>query len=108
MINAWEPGFSLTGDYFEASFKRFSQLDDVFDLAFQKGLVIVQAQDTSNIELSVPAGLNAHIHTAKTPRVAAGPYFVKGNSLHQVWRLYPDNLESFITATIPDNHVPYK
>ena len=30
-----------------------------------------------------------------------GPYFAVGRQLHQAWRLYPDNLSSFVTAVIP-------
>lgn len=30
-----------------------------------------------------------------------GPYLRRGNGLHQVWRLYRDNLEAFTLATIP-------
>lgn len=33
--------------------------------------------------------------------LSEGPYLLRGNRLHQLWRLYPDNLEAFTLATIP-------
>lgn len=35
--------------------------------------------------------------------IPEGPYFVVGKSLHQAWRLYPDNFGAFSTAVIPDD-----
>lgn len=32
-----------------------------------------------------------------------GPYFLDGTSLHQAWRLYFDDLETFIIPAIPEN-----
>jgi Asp-tRNA(Asn)/Glu-tRNA(Gln) amidotransferase A subunit family amidase len=38
-------------------------------------------------------------------RLPQGPYFALGGKLHQSWRLYPDDLEAFTTAVIPDDDV---
>lgn len=32
-----------------------------------------------------------------------GPYFIRGNSIHQAWKLYEDHLDAFVIPTIADN-----
>lgn len=37
------------------------------------------------------------------PQLASGPYFLSGQNLHQAWRLYPDEYESFVYGLLPDD-----
>ncbi|KAK3395311.1 putative amidase [Podospora didyma] len=35
--------------------------------------------------------------------LAQGPYFIRGKSIHQAWKLYDDHLDAFVILTIPDD-----
>ncbi|KAI1120835.1 amidase signature domain-containing protein [Nemania abortiva] len=36
--------------------------------------------------------------------IPEGPYFIKGQGIHQAWRLFPDHLSAFTASVIPDDH----
>lgn len=107
VIDFSEEQLPLTASSVEDKFKKFSASDDVFNPNFS-GLLIIQTNAKAE-KFSVPVGIKAHIQeTIWNDRIPEGPYFVKGSSVHQAWRLYPDQLNSFMAATVPDDAVPYK
>ncbi|OBT49057.1 hypothetical protein VE00_00202 [Pseudogymnoascus sp. WSF 3629] len=107
VIDFSEEELPLTFSSVEDKFKKFPASDDVFNPNFS-GLLIIQTNAKAE-KFSVPVGIKAHIQeTIWDDRIPEGPYFVKGSSVHQAWRLYPDQLNSFMAATVLDDAVPYK
>ncbi|KAK3997806.1 hypothetical protein QBC44DRAFT_364001 [Cladorrhinum sp. PSN332] len=39
----------------------------------------------------------------QSPSLAASTYFLFGNAIHQAWKLYSDDLDSFSVAVYPTN-----
>lgn len=104
VINVADP--EISEKHIIQTFERFSKTDDVFSRAFQEGLVILQSK--AKLEpFSLPSGWTFHINNQEL-HLPNGPYFVKGGSVHQAWRLYADDLDAFLSTSFPDDDVPYK
>jgi hypothetical protein len=93
-------------------FVNFEARDDVFSSRFTNG-AILYAQTTGNEpEGQVPTAVDEFLRAQSSelvfsdpsdaaPRIPEGPYFLKGKNLHQAWRLYEDELCSFVSAVVP-------
>lgn len=81
-------------DYFEKN-------DDVYSPLFaEHGKIFVQYNDAPSAgQLSDHARFE---ELAADRLIPEGPYFLRGESLHQPWRLYPDTYKAFTLATVPD------
>ncbi|KAF2820533.1 hypothetical protein CC86DRAFT_411834 [Ophiobolus disseminans] len=89
----------------------FADIDDVYQEAFRSTLILqVDSEEPSNIVdalrsklLTMPGHfLDIHQSTASpSSRWPPGPYFLCGHSIHQAWRLYSDDLDTFIFGVIP-------
>ncbi len=53
----------------------------------------------SNLFRTIYTSDPAHKHGFLPP----GPYFIRGKSIHQAWKLYEDDLDAFVIPTIADN-----
>ena len=88
--------------------ERFGQIDDVYSGEFGSTLVL-QADPTdalTNLMTQLnSSGLFSSVyradHKLSTSVLPSGPYFLRGQAIHQAWRLYPDELDSFIFSVIP-------
>ena len=91
------------------AFEQFSKTDDVFSQGFQEGLIILQSKFKLESS-SLPSGWTFYINDEETTHLHLpnGPYFAKGGSVHQAWRLYADNLNAFLSMSFPDDIVPYR
>jgi hypothetical protein len=94
----------------EERLSSFARLDDVFQSAFGNNLVIV-ATASGSPWLDLATQLNSsgrfsgiyRTQVHPTDVLPSGPYFLQGNSIHQAWRLYPDELDAFIFSVIPED-----
>ena len=110
----------LDVDLLEHTFERFSNSDDVFTFHFTNGGVLLpQNMDPEQSQDSISRALKEYLShrsaqllfmkPSDTDNLPEGPYFLHGESLHQAWRLYSDDLESFTTGVMPDDEgVPYR
>lgn len=102
----------VDADVVSETVQKFAAMDDVFSADFLSDRLIVQAQSgvkprgLGAMVVSTPYGrwtfetvVTSH-DTAESPIVPNGPYFLRGKSLHQAWRLYPDKLDCFTTAIV--------
>ena len=92
-------------------FKQFETSDDVYSEVFSRH-VIVQA---GNAEIRALRQVETLIGTGSFEDVAflsksysgarlpPGPYFVRGCSIYQAWRLYTDDLDAFSVAVVPED-----
>ncbi|PVH71876.1 hypothetical protein DL98DRAFT_660375 [Cadophora sp. DSE1049] len=90
---------------------RVVSVDDVYcsDFVAQGTLVSVHlTQEVPVLDNKVAAYINSsfegkylHYRAETNEGWKAGPYFLEGNQLHEAWRLYADELEAFVLATIP-------
>ncbi|PMD44122.1 amidase signature enzyme [Hyaloscypha variabilis F] len=94
-------------------FVNFEARDDVFSSRFING-AILYAQTTGNESEGqvMPTAVEEFLRAQSSelvfsdpsdtaPRIPEGPYFLKGKNLHQAWRLYEDELCSFVSAVVP-------
>jgi hypothetical protein len=89
--------------------ERFGQIDDVYSGQFSNTLVLqtnptnaftsLMTQLNSSGQFSSVYRANAESWTSVLP---PGPYFLQGQSIHQAWRLYPDELD-FSFSVIPED-----
>ncbi|KAF2806256.1 putative amidase, partial [Mytilinidion resinicola] len=92
------------------SIKRFAAVDDVFSKSFATTLVLKSDPTFNNADLSAKlrssALLSAVYYSHPKSHVEvlpSGPYFLYGGGIHQAWRLYEDELDSFIFSVVPDD-----
>lgn len=102
------------GDVHRA-FDTFRRVDDVFSGDFTSTIIIQNIAESTGgasieqVAQDIPTNLpgTEKIWAWKIGSVdqllPPGPYFLVGGNIHQAWRLYPDNLDSFITTVIQDN-----
>jgi hypothetical protein len=102
-----------------SSFAQFADVDDVFSGAFKGTIVVqsmVQANDQAEDRADHQADLGAQLRSSNMFQsvyfstvtfeyniLPSGPYFLRGWNIHQAWRLYPDELDAFIFAVIPED-----
>lgn len=102
----------------------FVHHDDVCTSDFT-GIIVAKPSGPHQrpIALQVQASTNADIHeTQEGPvrsvyhvveevpvaenhrdKLPPGPYFLRGQNLHQAWRLYTDDLDAFLYGLIPES-----
>lgn len=84
--------------------------DDIYMDEFSLTLVVHHSSANvgtmASTELTRPPGCLT-VYNAQTPynesHLPPGPYFLRGSSIHQAWRLYPDELDAFSFGVIPDD-----
>lgn len=89
---------------------RFAVVDDVFSKSFAATLVLQSDFASNHVDLLTQVNSSGAFSTVywshpKSDRevLPSGPYFLRGGDIHQAWRLYEDELDSFIFSVIPDN-----
>ncbi|EGX95643.1 amidase, putative [Cordyceps militaris CM01] len=94
----------------EKAIKDFRQRDDVISDDFTSTLVLQPQnnEDVSHVaaqlaQSSFTTYTNDPTHTLGL--LPPGPYFIRGNSIHQAWKLYEDHLDAFVIPTIADDVV---
>ncbi|KAF2652401.1 putative amidase [Lophiostoma macrostomum CBS 122681] len=65
----------------------FAKVDDVFQRSFENTLILMPGSEDDTGSKHLPSG----------------PYFLHGSNIRQAWRLYPDELDAFIFAVIPED-----
>ncbi|KAM3518755.1 hypothetical protein MY4038_010009 [Beauveria bassiana] len=92
----------------EKAINDFRQRDDVFSDDFISTLVLQprKGEDVSDVaaqlaQSSFTTYTNDLTHTLGL--LPQGPYFIRGNSIHQAWKLYDDHLDAFVIPTIADD-----
>lgn len=91
---------------------RFLAHDDVYSEAFASSIVV---QVPTGITPEVPTGLitneqdglkSAYLHfsiaNSTETLLPSGPYFVHDDGIYEAWRLYPDELDAFEIAVVPE------
>jgi hypothetical protein len=109
------PSTALSLEAVQNTINQFREKDDVFQDAFTSGsyLIVKPQASESSVPERPPSDVAEYltsrqlelIYLEQTEPVAQGPYFVVNGELHQAWRLYPDDLEAFTTAVIPDDDI---
>ncbi len=104
-------------DHIKEKLKHFEAVDDVYDPVFaESGNFIFQHPEQHRGELGTAAdALSAPYGTCKVEfnliggggGLPEGPYFLSGNSVHQAWRLYADDLRAFVVATVPVGNIGF-
>lgn len=105
-----------TKQLIEDSFARFEAADDVFSPLFSKdNLFVLQHNNSDEPTPTIPQEVQELLRARSSQLVSItnaiydgkslpeGPYFAKGDNLHQAWRLYEDDLCAVVTAVIPDD-----
>ena len=93
------------------SVKHFASSDDVFSADFLTDFIGVQegvkldecthsllGMDTAVGKWDIKA---IHDISVEGEPLPAGPYFLQGNSIHQAWKCYADDLDAFSVAVYP-------
>lgn len=85
--------------------RAFERADDVYSSGFSKQLVLAASETTIEASKAFLANLKDfdQVFPSLSEELPAGPYFLCGQNLHQAWRLYEDDLDSFIFAVLPDD-----
>jgi hypothetical protein len=96
----------------ESIIREFSDIDDVFSKYFLCG-VILNISATESWPISIRAKDKEYLRSigcstciankivaSKSNFIPEGPYLMKGRSLYQIWRLYPDTNEAFNLAVV--------
>ncbi|KAK5660029.1 hypothetical protein OQA88_13497 [Cercophora sp. LCS_1] len=89
---------------------QFSQADDVFCSIFLTDTVgvlgapkDVQSRELQGIETKIGTWTVKSVYAVTSLQggkasIPPGPYFLRGNAIHQAWKLYPDTLDAFSIA----------
>ncbi|KAL8934633.1 MAG: hypothetical protein Q9216_005808 [Gyalolechia sp. 2 TL-2023] len=118
------PNSAISLGQLETGFQRFADEDDVFSMDFVDGaLIYVQTKEprgsvatpTPTLSHEVKTYLEQHSaqllfsdQAAELPSLSEGPYFVAQSRLHQAWRLYEDDLEAFVSSSVPAADEKYR
>lgn len=92
-------------------FGEFARRDDVFQMGFAEGSVLILRSDELPAPTpALPESLTGHLSlkssillfvSSNREELPEGPYFLKGRTLHRAWRLYPDTSSAFTLSVIP-------
>ncbi|KIW29218.1 uncharacterized protein PV07_05045 [Cladophialophora immunda] len=93
-----------------ALINRFAGIDDVYSQSFARTVVLQSIQgrngDVHLAQFKASGCFSAVYHIASTSPTKAlppGPYFLSQGNVCQAYRLYEDELDSFISGVIPDD-----
>ncbi|KAF2818873.1 amidase signature enzyme [Ophiobolus disseminans] len=91
------------------AFEDFSRRDDVFSSDFSSTLILQTCYDVDILHVAnrlMQSSLFRTVHVIEPTNIhgllPSGPYFIRGKSIHQAWKLYEDDLDAFVIPTIPD------
>ncbi|KAK0629514.1 hypothetical protein B0T17DRAFT_506054 [Bombardia bombarda] len=94
--------------HLEDAFARFQATDHVFQMSFVDGGVIIvllsEGISSRSISRDVEDFITCHsceLFFSPSLLIPEGPYFIKEGSLRQAWRLYEDELCTFVSAVVP-------
>ncbi|GAP92178.1 putative amidase [Rosellinia necatrix] len=100
----------ITADLFRSEFNRYDEEDDVYQHHFSKnGVVFLVSHRDEDPSPTLPepvvqflSSLSSTLFLLDGRRVSLrdGPYFLRGRSLFEAWRLYPDTNEVFTLPVI--------
>jgi len=104
------PDTGFSPEAAQKALEDFAHQDDVFSDDFSSTLILQPSQGVdiervasrlveSNLFRTVHINEPAHKHGHLPP----GPYFIEGQSIHQAWKLYEDELDAFVIPTIPND-----
>lgn len=101
----------ITNDTILQKLQIFAAVDDVYDPKFSDAILLQSVTGHSESPLTVTGkDENEDSRTVFSFTVDSdqhllpeGPYFLFNGVIHQAWRLYPDTLEAFVEAVIPDD-----
>ena len=88
----------------------FAENDDVYCEEFGKSLVFQTTSENRRRSISILQKLRSLSRfrkvlvlgaTSPADLLPSGPYFIQGKNIHQAWRLYPDELDAFVTTVVP-------
>jgi hypothetical protein len=90
---------------------RFATVDDVYSESFAHSVILQSSIGNDSIEqllaeFKASDHFNTVYHTSPSSATSAlppGPYFLVHGSIHQAYRLYEDELDSFIFGVIPED-----
>jgi hypothetical protein len=90
---------------------RFASVDDVYSQSFAQSVVLQSSIGNDSLEqlfaeFKASDRFNAVYRTSPSSPPSAlppGPYFLVHGSIHQAYRLYEDELDSFIFGVIPED-----
>lgn len=99
-------GTKWTQNEIESYIKKWLLLDDVLTDSFLTTLIIGTTENsTQNPVLDKLGFMFPRIIVSRILgneiNLPSGPYFVRGQSIHQAWRLYEDSLDAFVIPIIP-------
>lgn len=91
---------NITADELLKVVNEFPKRDDVYSTDFLACLVI---QTPPGVKLQ-STSLQVHHAEAESEEalLPSGPYFIYENGIYEVWRLYPDDLDTFEITIVPD------
>ena len=90
--------------------RSFTNADDVYSPEFGKTLILQNADERLNERFLKQLRCSELFDdiillssdSCCTEELPAGPYFLRDNKIYQVWRLYCDELDSFMVTLIPN------
>lgn len=106
MVLSSEARFDIVKDV-----SQFPQADDVFCSIFLTDTVGVlgvpediQVRELQGVETKIGTWTVKSVYAVTNLQggkasIPPGPYFLRGNAIHQAWKLYPDTLDAFSIAT---------
>lgn len=87
-----------------ALINRFASVDDVYSRSFAHTVVLQSNELVAQIKGSGRFSAVYHIAPGSPANaLPPGPYFLSQGSIHQAYRLYDDELDSFIFGVIPED-----
>ena len=107
-------GPAINANTLSKAIHKFKDEDDVFSQDFLNDTIVIQTPP--NVAFNVESlehletefggwNITSILHLAISndgSLLPEGPYFLHGGNLHQAWRLYPDDLDCFMSTVIPD------
>ncbi|KAI0856904.1 putative amidase [Xylaria cubensis] len=104
------PDAEFSSEHVQNALDDFSHRDDVFSDDFSSTLVLQPGRDVdvssvtaqlteSRLFRTIYRNESGHKHHS----LPSGPYFIRGKSIHQAWKLYEDDLDAFVIPTIVDD-----
>ncbi|KPM45590.1 hypothetical protein AK830_g921 [Neonectria ditissima] len=102
---------TITADWLRETVNRWQHADDVFQLGFLETVIFVREEhapepvfETSSRELlNEKWKSQVAFAVVESEEILEGPYYIHDGGLHIVWRLFSDNHEAFMAATLPQN-----
>ncbi|KAI0389546.1 hypothetical protein F5Y17DRAFT_120049 [Xylariaceae sp. FL0594] len=109
----------VTSDFLQAELDRYGKEDDVYQPRFSReGILIVVTEERDEgsimpLDESIAPYLSSlsskilFLDDISSASLRDGPYFVRGRSIRQAWRLYNDKNTAFIESVLSTRGNPY-